>query len=116
MNPLYEALLGLAPYQDMELIDGYQRYIVLLTKLLMPEQQATYANYIQRSGTLRILEELTADELAELTPQENALVTSIIADENTAMENRRVAALLNQRGQHMAAPDLETVDIEFVDV
>jgi hypothetical protein len=116
MNPLYDTLLGLAPNQDMELLDGYQRYVGLLNDLLTPQQIETYADYIQRSGTLRILEELTADELTELTPQENALVTSIIADENAAMENRRVAALLNQRGQHQAAPDLKTPEIEFAEV
>jgi hypothetical protein len=31
---------------------------------------------------------------------------AIMADENISMENRRVVALLNQRGQHAVAPEL----------
>jgi hypothetical protein len=110
MNPLYDAMLDLAPNQDTELIDAYQRYAALLTAILTPQQIETYADYIQRSGTIRVFEELTPEELAELTAQENAIATTIIADEDASMENRRVASLLNQRGQHTAAPDLEAVD------
>ena len=36
------------------------------------------------------------------------VATVIMANENASMENRRVAALLNQRGQHDVAPDLGT--------
>ena len=107
MNPLYDAMLGLAPNQDAELIEGYQRYAALLTTVLTPQQIETYAEYIQRSGTIRVFEELTPEEFAELTVQENVIATTVIADEDASMENRRVASLLNQRGQHEAAPDLE---------
>jgi hypothetical protein len=110
MNPLYDAMLGLAPDQDAELIEGYQRYAALLTTVLTPQQIETYAEYIRRSGTIRVFEELTPEEFAELTVQENVIATTVIADEDASMENRRVAALLNQRGQHEAAPDLEAVD------
>ena len=107
MNPLYDAMFDLAPSQDTELIDGYQRYAALLTAILTPPQIETYAQYIQRSGTIRVFEELTPAEFAELTGPENAIATIVMADEDASMENRRVASLLNQRGQHEAAPDLE---------
>jgi hypothetical protein len=109
MNSLYDAMLGLAPNQDTELINGYQRYAALIATILTPQQVETYAEYIQRSGTIRVFEELTPEEFAELTVQENVIATTVIADEDASMENRRVAALLNQRGQHEAAPDLETI-------
>jgi hypothetical protein len=111
MNALYDALLALAPNQDAELIDGYQRYAALLNDLLTPQQIETYAAYVQRSGTLRVFEELTPDEFAELTGPENALATIVMADEDASMENRRVASLLNQRGQHQVAPDLDAVAV-----
>ncbi len=84
MNPLYDAMLGLAPNQDAELIEGYQRYATLLTTVLTPQQIETYAEYIQRSGTIRVFEELTPEEFAELTAQENVIATTIIADEDAA--------------------------------
>jgi len=110
MDPLYETMLHLTPNHDTELLDGYQRYAALLTALLTPQQIETYAEYIQRSGALRVFEELTPEEMAELTVPENVIATTIIADEDATMENRRVAALLNQRGQQEAAPDLAVVN------
>src|SRR5258706_15822498 len=107
MNPLYDAMLGLAPNQDAELIEGYQRYATLLTTVLTPQQIETYAEYIQRSGTIRVFEELKPEEFAELTAQENVTATTIIADEDASMENRRVGALLKHRGEHKAGPELE---------
>src|SRR5258706_14098247 len=107
MNPLYDAMLGLAPNQDAELIEGYQRYATLLTTVLTPQQIETYAEYIQRSGTIRVFEELTPEEFAELTAGGNVIATTIIADEAASMKNRRCASLLNQPGQPQAAPGPE---------
>jgi hypothetical protein len=109
MAALYEALVGLSPTQDPELLDGYQRYESLLTTILTPAQLETYAAYVRRSRTIRIFEEMTPDELDALTAEENAIAIAIMADENTSMENRRVAALLNQREQLDVAPDLGSI-------
>jgi hypothetical protein len=106
MSALYDALLSLSPVQDPELLDGYRHYESLLTAILTPAQLATYAAYIRRSGTIRIFEEMAPDELSDLTTEENVIALAIMADEHGSMENRRVAALLNQRGQHDVAPDL----------
>jgi hypothetical protein len=106
MAALSEALVGLSPIQDPELLDGYQRYESLLSTILTPAQLEAYAAYLRRSGTIRIFEEMTPDELEALTAEENAIAIAIMADENISMENRRVAALLNQREHHDVAPDL----------
>lgn len=106
MHSLLPVLEKLAPVHDPELMDGYQRYEALLETILTPEQLETYAALIQRTGVIRVLEELSADELAALTPQELVIVTSITADSTATLENRRVAALLSQRGQHIVAPDV----------
>jgi hypothetical protein len=45
-------------------------------------------------------------ELAALEPQERTVAEAVVADQNISMENRRVVALLNQRGEHEVAPDL----------
>jgi len=87
------------------MLDGYRRYESLLTTILAPAQMEAYAESIRQSGALRIFEELTPDELAALPPEERAIALVIRGDENISMENRRVAALLNQRGQHAVAPD-----------
>jgi hypothetical protein len=44
--------------------------------------------------------------LAALPPEIPAIAATVIADTNLTMENRRVVALLNQRGEHEVAPDL----------
>ena len=108
MATLYDALVGLSPVQDPELLDGYRRYEALLAALLRPEQLEIYAAYVRQSGTIRIFEEMTPDELAALTAEENTIALAVMADENISMENRRVAALLNQRGQHDIAPDVDS--------
>ncbi len=61
-------------------------------------------------GAIRIFEELTPAEFDALTPAERDIARTVAADENISMENRRVVALLNQRGQHAVAPDLEPVN------
>ena len=105
MQSLVEALTQIAPVDDPEVIAGYQRYADALEPILTPEQMATYADMIQRTGTVRVFEDLAPEELAELTIDETAVATNIIADETATMENRRVAALLSQRGQMQVVPD-----------
>ena len=107
MSHVYDALVHLAPATDPELLDGYRRYEAELMAHLTPEQLETYARLIERTGTVRIVEEMSTDEVAALNPEEASVMTAIMADTATTMENRRVAALLNQRGQHDHAPDLQ---------
>jgi hypothetical protein len=106
MATLMDALNGLAPVHDPELVDSYHRYVACLETILTPEQRATYAELIERTGVVRVFDTLTPDELAELEPDEAAIATAIIADGTTTLENRRVASLLNQQGLHKVAPDL----------
>lgn len=107
MGVVYDALLELSPARDAELLDGYRRYESLLAGVLTHEQMETYAKYLRQSGTIRVFDEMTPDEFAALGVSENVIATTIMADENVALENRRVASLLNQRGQHEVAPDLD---------
>lgn len=106
MNTVYNALVDLAPPHDSELKEGYERFAGLLTTILSPSQLEDYAEYIRQNGEVRILEELTSAELAGLPAQIMPIAQAILADENISMENRRVVALLNQRGKHGLAPDL----------
>jgi hypothetical protein len=106
MTTLMDALIGLTPVQDAELVDSYRRYVAYLETILTPEQRATYADLIQRTGVVRVFDTLAPDELANLEPEEAAIATAIIADSTTTLENRRVASLLNQHGLHELAPDL----------
>jgi hypothetical protein len=106
MSNLYDVLVSLSPAHDDEMLEGYRRYDSLLATILTPAQMETYAESVRQSGEIRIFEELTPDELAALPPEERAIALAIKADENISMENRRVVALLNQRGQHAVAPDL----------
>jgi hypothetical protein len=88
MGNLYEAMASLSPVHDAEMIEGYQRYEEMLAEILTPEQMQAYADEIQKSGVIRIFAKIVSKDL------------------NVSMENRRVVALLNQRGQHAVAPDL----------
>ena len=106
MATLMNALSGLAPVRDPELVESYQRYVACLETILTPEQRATYAELIERSGVIRVFDTLTPEELAALEPDEAVIATAIIADGTTTLENRRVASLLNQQGLHEVAPDL----------
>lgn len=106
MHVLYESLLGLSPVRDAELLDGYRRYASLVATALSPELVGKYARLIQETGEIRIFEELSANEIAALSGDERIVAAAVMADELISMENRRVAALLNQRGQHDVAPDL----------
>ncbi len=111
MSTLVDALSALAPAHDPEMREGYERYEALLAGALSPEQLAGYAAHIQQNGEIRILEELTAAEVAALPPAVQAVAAAAARDINIAMENRRVVALLNQRGEHAVAPDLDGPDI-----
>ena len=106
MGALYDALVALAPVRDAEILQGYRRYEASLASVFTPEQLESYATSVQHTQTVRIFEELAPDELAALDPAEQAIAAVIMADDNLTKENRRVAALLNQRGQHEIAPDL----------
>ena len=106
MSDLYDVLVGLAPAHDQEMLDGYRRYGALLETVLTPEQIDAYAAYIRQAGEIRIFEEMDIAERAALPPAVQAVATAVLADDNISMENRRVVALLNQRGQQTIAPDL----------
>jgi hypothetical protein len=105
MGALYEALVNLSPVHDDELLHGYRRYEELLTTILTPEQMDHYAMEIRQSGDVRIFEEMNAAELTALSPEMQVISREIMANETIAMENRRVVALLHQRGQEAVAPD-----------
>lgn len=106
MMTLMDALSGLAPVHDPELVESYQRYVACLETILTAEQRAAYARLIEQTGVVRVFDTLTPDELAALEPDEASIATAIIADGTTTLENRRVASLLNQQGLHDIAPDL----------
>ena len=106
MQSIYDALMSLAPNHDDELAEGYRRYEALLATILTPAQMNVYAEYLRQTGSVRILEELSHQELADLSPEERTFAEIIRANQEVSMENRRVVALLNQRGEHAVAPDL----------
>lgn len=105
MGSLYEALVHLSHVHDDEILDGYRRYESVLSTILTPEQMETYAAHIQQTGVVRIFEDMTPDELAALPPGLPAIANAVMADTPISMENRRVVALLDQRGEHDATPD-----------
>jgi hypothetical protein len=88
------------------MLEGYQRYESLLATILTAKQMESYAAYIRQTGEIRIFDEMTPDELADLPADVAVIATAVLADVDVAMENRRVVALLNQRGEHDVAPDL----------
>ena len=98
MGAVYDALLEVSPYSDGELLEGYRVYESELEGMLTPEQLATYAEYIRYSKTVRVFDEMTADQIAALPPEQILIANAILENENSLMENRRVAALLHQRG------------------
>ena len=106
MGILYDSLVALAGVHDTEMREGYQRYEALLADILTAEQMAAYASYIRQTGEIRIFDEMTPDDLADLPAEIAAIAAAVLADTNLSMENRRVVALLNQRGEHEVAPDL----------
>jgi hypothetical protein len=50
---------------------------------------------------------MTSDQIAALPPEQIPIASAILENEYSLMENRRVAALLQQRGQQDAAQDLD---------
>lgn len=109
MSSLYDVLVDLSPAHDTEMLDGYRRYVALLEAVVPPAAIDAYAAAIQQAGELRIFEEMTPAEIGSLPPEMRLVATAVLADDNISMENRRVVALLNQRGQHAVAPDLGAV-------
>jgi hypothetical protein len=107
MGAVYDALLEVSPDPDGELFGGYKVYESALEAILTPEQLATYGEYIRDSQAVRVFAEMTSDQIAALPAEQIAIATAILADENAVMENRRVAALLHQRGQQDIAQDVE---------
>jgi hypothetical protein len=105
MAALYDVLVELSATQDAELMDGYRRYEAQLGEHLTPQQLDTYAEEIRQSGVVRIFDELTPRDLAAMSPEMQDIASLIRSDINLSMENRRVAALLHQRGEHEVAPD-----------
>jgi len=106
MGVLYDVLTALSPAHDDEMLVGYQRYEDALAKMLTPGHINAYAEYIRSTGEIRIFEEMTPGEIASLPPEIIEVATAVLADLDLSMENRRVVALLNQRGSHEVAPDL----------
>ena len=98
MEPFIATLNRLAPVHDEELSEGYTRYANMLAGFLAPEQVASYMQMIERLQGLPVFEDLTPEQMADLSPEEQAIATSVMANEMASMENRRVAALLTQRG------------------
>ena len=105
MGALYDVLERLSPVHDPEVLDGYRRYELLLADILTPEQIDAYAAYTQKTGEVRIFEEMSSAELAELPAEIAVIAAAITSDNNISMENRRVVALLNQHGEHSITPD-----------
>ena len=107
MGAVYDALLEVSPYRDEELLEGYRVYESVLEGMLTPQQLATYAEDIRHSKTVRVFDEMTSDQIAALPPEQILIASAILENENSLMENRRVAALLHQRGQQDTAQDVD---------
>jgi hypothetical protein len=63
--------------------------------------------YIGHSKTVRVFDEMTSDQIAALPPEQIPIASAILANENSLMENRRVAALLQQCGLQDTAQDVD---------
>ena len=107
MGAVYDALLEVSPDRDEELLEGYRIYESALKDILTPEQLVTYAEDIRHSRTVRVFDDMTADQIAALPAEQITIATAILANEHSLMENRRVAALLHQRGQQDTAQDVD---------
>lgn len=98
MDTFIANLNTLAPVHDEELSEGYTRYADMLATFLTPEQIAAYGQMIERLAGLPVFEDMTPEQMADLSPEEQAIATSVMANETASVENRRVVALLTQRG------------------
>ena len=83
---------------------GLSRYEDLLASILTPQQMEAYAEYIRQTGEIRIFEEMSPGELAALPAPIAGVAAQVTADVLISMENRRVVALLDQRGELDVAP------------
>jgi hypothetical protein len=54
-----------------------------------------------------VFDEMTSDEIAALPAEQILIANAILENEYSLMENRRVAALLHQRGQQDTAQDVD---------
>ncbi len=106
MSALYDVLVELAPAHDGEILEGYRRYDRLVERIATPAELNIYADYIRQQGEIRIFEELNPGERTQLPAEVQVIAEAVVADIDATMENRRVVALLNQRGEHAVAPDL----------
>jgi hypothetical protein len=104
MGVLYDSLAALAAVEDAELLDGYARYEAQLEPILTPQEMRAYAEYLHRMGTIRIFEEMSPAELRTLPASVAAVAEKVVNNLHVSMENRRVVALLDQRGALQAAP------------
>ena len=107
MGTVYDALLEISPSRDGELLEGYRVYEAALERILTPEQLVTYAEYIRHSKTVRVFDEMTSDQIAALPSEQIPIASAILENDYSLMENRRVAALLHQRGQQDTAQDVD---------
>ena len=108
MGAVYDALLEVSPHRDEELLEGYRVYESALEGILTPEQLATYADDIRHSKAVHVFDDMTSEQIAALPPEQILIANAILGNERSLMENRRVAALLHQRGQQDTAQDVDT--------
>lgn len=106
MSTLYDVLVELAPEHDGEILEGYRRYDHQLEQVATPAELDAYADYVRQQGEIRIFAELSSSERAQLPAPVQSIADAVVDDIDLSMENRRVVALLNQRGEHEVAPDL----------
>lgn len=107
MGILYDTLVDLSEKHDEEMLDGFRRYEEEITDTLTPEQIEHYVHHLQTTQEVRIFDDMTPEEIAHLPGDMPQIATAIMADNNSNMENRRVVALLSQRGEFDIAPDYE---------
>lgn len=107
MGILYDTLVDLSDKHDDEMLDGFRRYEEEASDTLTSSQMQEYAEYIQQAGEVRIFDDMTPEEIAHLPGGMPEIAAAVMADNNANMENRRVVALLSQRGEFDIAPDYE---------
>ena len=107
MGAVYDALLEISSKRDAELLEGYRLYESALEGILTREQLASYAEDIRHSKRVRVFDEMTSDQIARLPAEQIVIASAILANENSLMENRRVAVLLQQHGEQDTAQDVD---------
>ncbi len=99
MAMLSDTLKNLAPENDAELTEGFERLEEQLSRILTPEQIDRYADHIHQTGAVPVVGALTEEELEEMPTDVRAIARTILGHTSIATEIRRVAALLRQRGE-----------------